>query len=89
MLLYLSTSETSSDVDLSKPLIAWDGLTYGNWKDEREADLLLDVPDSVRANNGSWWLDIKLVKDGGETAAGKAIDEVASYRKRTSCRWSF
>jgi hypothetical protein len=82
MLLYLSTTETGSDIDVSKPLIAWDGLTYGNWKDEREADLILDVPDSVRKSNGSWWMDIKLVKGGGDLSHAKPVDEVASYRKR-------
>lgn len=82
MLLFLSTSETSADVDWSSPLITWDNLVFGDWKQEREEDLLLDVPESVYNNNGSWWMDIKLVKDGG-SLQGKKIEDVASYRKRT------
>lgn len=86
MVLYLSTSETAQDVDLANPLLTWDGLTFGNWKDEREADLLLDVPESVRNHNGSWWMDVKLVKDGG-SPVGKKVEDVATYRKRESITW--
>lgn len=82
MVLYLSTSETAHDVDLANPLLTWDGLTFGNWKDEREVDLVLDVPESVRNHNGSWWMDVKLVKDGG-SPVGKKLEDVATYRKRT------
>lgn len=81
MVLYLSTSETSDDVDLAQPLLTWDDLTFGNWKDERDADLVLDVPESVRNHNGSWWMDVKLVKDGG-SPEGKKLEDVATYRKR-------
>jgi hypothetical protein len=83
MLLFLSTSETSEDVNWSSPLITWDNLVFGDWKQEREEDLLLDVPESVYNNNGSWWMDIKLVKDGGGLK-GKKVEDVASYRKRMS-----
>jgi hypothetical protein len=83
MLLFLSTSPTSDDVDLSNPLIAWDDLTFGDWKQERDEDLLLDVPYSVSHGNGSWWMDIKLVKDGGRIE-DKKIEDIASYRKRAS-----
>jgi hypothetical protein len=81
MLLFLSTSETSDDIDLDNPYISWDGLTFGDWKEVREEDLILDVPESVSHGNGSWWMDIKLVKDGGNVK-DKGIDDVASYRKR-------
>jgi hypothetical protein len=81
MLLFLSTSETSDDIDLANPYISWDGLTFGDWKEVREEDLILDVPESVSHGNGSWWMDIKLVKDGGNVK-DKGIDDVASYRKR-------
>lgn len=83
MLLFLSISSTSDDIDLSKPLITWDDLTFGDWKQEREEDLLLDVPQSVSHGNGSWWMDIKLVKDGGKIQE-KKIEDIASYRKRAS-----
>lgn len=83
MFLYSSVSPTGDDVELTSPLVKWDGLTYGNYKDEREVDLVLDVPHSVRTGNGSWWLDIKLVKGGG-SAIGKPVQDVATYRKRGS-----
>ncbi|ORY25820.1 cleft lip and palate transmembrane protein 1-domain-containing protein [Naematelia encephala] len=82
MLLYTSTSPDGEDIDHDKPLVVWDGLTYGEWKDEREADLELDVPESVRANNGTWWMDVVLVKGGGDSLSGKGPLEVAGYRKQ-------
>jgi hypothetical protein len=84
MLLYLSTSPTGSDVSYTQePLVKWDGLTYGGWKDERMVDLMLDVPESVRLGNGSWWIDTVLVKGGGEPA-GKSPLEIARSRKGRS-----
>jgi hypothetical protein len=83
MLLFLSTSETSDDIDLANPLISWEDLTFGDWKQEREEDLVLNVPHSVSHGNGSWWMDIKLVKDGGSISE-KKIEDIASYRKRAS-----
>jgi len=82
MLLFTSTSPTGSDLNLGSPLVAWDNMTYGGSKDEREADLILDVPQSVRSENGSWWMDVVLVKGGGQTLIGKEKGEVAMYRKR-------
>jgi hypothetical protein len=81
MLLYTSTSIGGRDLDHEKPLVAWDGLTYGGWNDVREADLMLDVPESVRMQNGSWFLDILLVKGGGHELAGKGPGDVVVYRK--------
>ncbi|WVQ78773.1 hypothetical protein IAT38_000864 [Cryptococcus sp. DSM 104549] len=80
VLLYTSISPEGSDINVDSPLVQWDGLTYGSWKDEREADLLLDVPESVRLNNGSWWMDIVVVKGGG-IPKDKAPGEVFSERK--------
>jgi hypothetical protein len=86
MLLYLSTSPSSEDVHYTDhPLVKWDGLTYGNWKDERSVDLLVDVPESVRLGNGSWWIETVLVKGGGD-AVGKSPREVARSRKGKSSR---
>lgn len=82
MLLYTSTSDIGLDPRGSSPVVVWDNLTYGNWKDEREADLVLEVPQSVRTVNGSWWMDVVLVKGGGSSVAGKGRGEVALYRKR-------
>ncbi|WRT65562.1 uncharacterized protein IL334_002507 [Kwoniella shivajii] len=81
MLLYTSTSPSGSDINLDHPLIQWDGLTYGGWKDEREADLVLDVPESVWKNNGSWYMDVILVKGGG-SPKGKDFQNLSSYRKQ-------
>ncbi|WWC68762.1 uncharacterized protein I206_102696 [Kwoniella pini CBS 10737] len=81
MLLYTSTSPGGLDVNLDKPLVQWDGLTYGGWKDEREADLVLDVPESVWAHNGSWYMDIILVKGGGlPKQAG--LGNISAFRKQ-------
>ena len=85
MLLYTSTSPTGSDISLASPVVAWDNLTYGSWKDERDVDLVLEVPQSVRTANGSWWMDVVLVKGGGTSLTGKQRAEVAMYRKRV---WS-
>lgn len=85
MVLYTSTSPTGQDIDPLHPLVQWDGLTYGNWNDEREADLVLDVPESV-LHNGSWWLDIVLVKDGG-LPLNKQPGTVYSQRKCESLVW--
>lgn len=84
MLLYTSTSPSGDDLDLRNPIVTWDGLEYGRWSDVREADLLLDVPQSVRSQNGSWFLDILLVKGGGAELDGKGPGQVAMYRKRAS-----
>ncbi|ORX36323.1 cleft lip and palate transmembrane 1, partial [Kockovaella imperatae] len=82
MLLYTSTAVDSSDLDVTKPLLVWDGLTFGDYKDIREADLTLNVPQNVRVHNASWWMDIILVKGGGIDLVGKGQDEVALYRKQ-------
>lgn len=80
MLVYISTAPTVQEIDAENPTIAWKGLTFGNWKDKREEDLILDVPEIVRADNGSWWMDILLVKDGGSPIS-RPGNEVASHRK--------
>ncbi|KAL7419662.1 hypothetical protein Q5752_005576 [Cryptotrichosporon argae] len=87
MFFYLSTAPTITETDLSvPPLLVWDGLTYGDWKDAREADVVLDVPASVRAHNGSWYMDILLVKGGGTEIYDKKQEDVAALRKELT-RW--
>ncbi|OCF30500.1 cleft lip and palate associated transmembrane protein [Kwoniella heveanensis BCC8398] len=81
MLLYTSTSPTGSDIDMDHPLVQWDGLTYGEYKDEREDDLVLDVPESVRNHNGTWWMDVYLVKGGG-SPKGRGPANVSVFRKQ-------
>ncbi|ODO09245.1 hypothetical protein I350_02845 [Cryptococcus amylolentus CBS 6273] len=80
IVFYTSTSPAADDIDLSSPLLQWDDLTYGNWADEREADLLLDVPESVQ-HNGSWWLHTVFVKDGGLPTQARAPGSVFSQSK--------
>ena len=87
MLLFTSTSPSRSDFTDEPPVVVWDGLTYGQYKDERDVDIILDVPHSVRSANGSWWMDVLLVKGGGSDLAGKGPNEVALYKKRT-CSFS-
>lgn len=81
MLLYTSLSEIPYGLADAKPVIRWDGLTYGNYADVRAETLSLDVPQAVRTGNASWWMDVVLVKDGGEIK-GKAQEDVAVYTKR-------
>jgi len=82
MLLYTSTKSSYENPDLSSPLVVWDGLTYGDWNDVREADLMLNVPEVVRSQNATWWMDIVLLKGGGTDFNHKTTQEVAMYRKR-------
>lgn len=82
MLLYTSDKPSDQDPDLTSPVVVWDGLTYGDWNDVREADLLLDVPESVRMHNATWWMDIVLLKGGGTDFSDKTPADVALYRKR-------
>ena len=84
MLLYTSTRADSSDLVASQPLVAWHDLTFGDYKDEREVDLTLTVPESVRSHNGSWWMDVMLVKGGGLPHEGQGPNDIALYRKRAS-----
>lgn len=81
MLLYVSPEESVAKVDIRHPSVVWDGLEYGNWKDQREENIILDVPETVRSHNGSWWMDILLVKGGGNTPVDKAPGDVVGYRK--------
>ena len=84
MLMYTSTRDDSSDFVFTEPLVAWHDLTLGDYQDVREVDLNLTMPDSVRSRNGSWWLDIMLVKGGGLPHEGQGTDDIALYRKRAS-----
>jgi hypothetical protein len=83
MLLYVSTAPDANHITADAPTVIWDDLTYGNWKDVREEDLLLDVPETVRSDNGSWYMDVLLVKDGG-SPVGRPAAEVAHHRKGES-----
>ncbi|KAL1409511.1 hypothetical protein Q8F55_003494 [Vanrija albida] len=86
-LLYFSTLADPLDVASEvRPSVVWDGLTFGGWKDVREEDLVLDVPDSVLARNGSWYVDILLVKGGGDSPIGKDGADLAHHRKELT-RW--
>ena len=82
MLLFTSTSAGEPNINIDSPLAVWDGLTYGNWNDVRDVDLSIDIPESVRAHNGSLWLDVLLIKGGGSDLRGKGPGDVALSRKR-------
>ena len=82
MLLFTSTSAGEPNINVDSPLVVWDGLTYGNWNDVRNVDLSIDIPESVRAHNGSLWLDVLLIKGGGSDLRGKGPGDVALSRKR-------
>ncbi|BEJ13292.1 hypothetical protein CspHIS471_0304660 [Cutaneotrichosporon sp. HIS471] len=87
LLLFANTAPdfSPSTVDWNTPLLRWDNITLGSWKDAREADLVLPVPESVQSN-GSWWMDVLLVKDGG-SALNRDGADVAHHRKEMT-RWA-
>ncbi|GMK56311.1 hypothetical protein CspeluHIS016_0301510 [Cutaneotrichosporon spelunceum] len=87
LLLFANTAPDFSpgSVDWTAPTLRWDNITLGDWKDARAADLALPVPASVQSN-GSWWMDIVLLKDGGD-ALGRAVGDVAHHRKEMT-RWA-
>lgn len=80
MLLYSNAEDNVKNIQWGNPDVRWDGLTYGDWKDVRAEDLILDVPERVRADNGSWWMDVLLVKGEG-LPIGKPETDIAHYRK--------
>lgn len=80
MYLYVNTAPSPAGIDVQNPNVIWDGLTFGDWKDVREEDLIIDVPETVRAENGSLFMDILLVKDGG-SPIGREPGVVANHRK--------
>lgn len=80
MFVYVNTAPDVHHINPAEPTVVWDNLTYGNWDDAREEHLLLDVPESVRKENGSWYADIFLVKDGGSLVGRPRLD-VAHHRK--------
>jgi hypothetical protein len=82
MLLYTSTTPDSRDTKFNEPLVVWDGLTYGDFADVRDANIVVDIPESVRSHNGSMWLDVVLLKDGGRNPLDKPRSDVAISRKR-------
>ncbi|KAH9938336.1 cleft lip and palate associated transmembrane protein [Fomitopsis serialis] len=83
MHVYFSTSPDSADVFANQwtsdrgssknklPNFVWDNITYGDFKESRTVDLMLDLPLSVQ-HNGSLWADIYLVKDGASPDPSKS-----------------
>lgn len=75
------TSDSSSTPSLQEyegipPLVKFDNLTYGQWKDQdRTADMLVPIPESVRCHNASYWADVYLVPAGIQYAGaeGQAV----------------
>jgi hypothetical protein len=80
MVLYTSLTP-ESDLASASLVERFDHIKYGDWSESRTSDLVLDVPLAVRNGNASWWMDVVLVKDGGD-AIGRPANEVAIYRKQ-------
>ncbi|TFY69424.1 hypothetical protein EVJ58_g405 [Rhodofomes roseus] len=78
-------NQWSSDSASSKaqfPSFVWENITYGDFKESRTVDLVLDLPDSIQ-HNGSLWADIFLVKDGASPDPSKPnFDVRAIHRAR-------
>lgn len=80
MLLYTSTSPFS-EPSTSTYITRFDGIKYGSTAENYAADLILDVPHAVRNGNASWWMDVILLKNGGEVT-GRSIEDIAVSRKQ-------
>ena len=80
MLLYTSIASMSQPAT-SSFVTRFDGLKYGSTAEHYSADLLLDVPHAVRNGNASWWMDVILLKDGGDVV-GRPIEDIAVSRKQ-------
>ncbi|KAG8895109.1 hypothetical protein FRC01_012561, partial [Tulasnella sp. 417] len=69
----------------SLPKFVWRNITFGDWKDERVEDFVIDVPQSVQ-HNASLWLHTYLTTHRVETGldaqdAGFTPDSLYHFRK--------
>ncbi|KZT13056.1 cleft lip and palate transmembrane 1 [Laetiporus sulphureus 93-53] len=64
------TSEWQESHDSGLPHFVWENITYGDWKETRAVDFMVDLPESVQ-HNASLWADIFLVKDGASPDPSK------------------
>lgn len=80
MHLYSLVGDEQIKLGQDKPLVSWENLTYGDWNDAREADFILDVPESVTHNNASWYIGIVLEPKDREINAGN-LHELPVYKK--------
>jgi hypothetical protein len=84
------TSDSPSSPSLREyegisPLVKFENLTYGQWKEQdRTADVLVTVPESVRCQNASYWADVYLVP-AGTSLAGK--EEQAVHIRKALTRY--
>ncbi|KAJ9125361.1 hypothetical protein QFC22_000321 [Naganishia vaughanmartiniae] len=75
LLVYTSDSTLSpslQEYEGVSPLVKFENLTYGQWKEQdRTADVLVAVPESVRCRNASYWADVYLVPAGTHSAGAE------------------
>lgn len=69
--IYLSTTEHQNETIpsyTSEPLVSWNDISYGDWKETRSTDLIVDLAgpefEAVLHGNGSLWADIVTIADG-------------------------
>lgn len=62
-----------------EPSVKWD-IVYGDTKWHRDIELMIDVPERVRAANGTWWADIFL-KPVADVPGLAADHREAHYRQ--------
>lgn len=63
MLVYASEDEQPNiDFESHSPLAVFNNITYGDWKAHREAEVMVDLPESVQ-NNGSFYGHVYLVDE--------------------------
>lgn len=70
LLLYMSEFEDPfTDFAKEQPALHFENITYGDWKAHREAELVIDIPESVQ-NNASFYGHFYLVAKPHEDGKG-------------------
>jgi hypothetical protein len=66
MLVYTSEEETPQfDFSSVSPLVTFNNISYGDWKVHREAEVMVELPESVQ-QNGSFYGHIYLIAEAFE-----------------------
>ena len=66
MLVYTSEEETPTiDFGSVSPLVTFNNISYGDWKVHREAEVMVELPESVQ-QNGSFYGHIYLIAEAFE-----------------------
>jgi len=76
------TSGWRKDHDEDLPNFVWENITFGDWKESRQVNYNVDIPEIVR-RNGSLWADVFLVKNGASPdPSNPAFDSTSVHHTR-------